>query len=88
MKIIVRTLAGKQMPLEIEADWTVRQIKEEIEKDHGLKADSLKIIAYGKVHDNDEEKASVFIKEGDYIVAMIQKAKPAPKPKAEEKKEE
>ena len=89
MKLIVKTLAGKQMPLEIEPDFTVRQVKEQIEKDHGLKADLLKLIHYGKVLDNDEKKASDFtIKENDFIVAMVQKPKPQPKPKEEVKKEE
>lgn len=77
------------MPLEIDADFTVRQVKEQIEKDHGLKADLLKLIHYGKVLDNDEKKASDFqIKENDFIVAMVQKPKPVPKAKEEVKKEE
>jgi hypothetical protein len=92
MKIIVKTLNGKQLPLEIESDWTVRKVKEEIEKCHELKADTLKLIAYGKVLDNDEKSAADFsIKDGDFVVAMVQKPKPAPKAKpapVEEKKDE
>jgi UV excision repair protein RAD23 len=89
MKLIVKTLNGKQLPLEIQADWTLRQVKDQIEKDHDLKADSLKIVHYGKVLDGDDKQASSFnLKEGDCIVAMVTKAKPAPKAKAEEKKEE
>ena len=90
MKIIVKTLAGKQLPIEIEGDWTVRKVKEQIETDHEMKADSLKLIAYGKVLDSDDKNVSEYnIKEGDFIVAMVQKAKPAPKPKpAEEVKKE
>jgi len=80
MKIIVKTINGKQLPLEIEPDWTVRQIKEQIEKDHAMKADSLRIIAYGKVLDQDNKTASeCALKEGDFVVAMVQKPKPAPK---------
>ena len=46
-----------------------------------MKADSLKLIAYGKVLDNDEKKCSEHsLKENDYIVAMVQKAKPDKKP--------
>ena len=65
-------------------------MKEQIEKDHEMKADSLKLIAYGKVLDSDDKKVTEYnIKEGDFIVAMVQKAKPAPKPKpAEEVKKE
>jgi hypothetical protein len=54
-----------------------------------MKADSLKLIAYGKVLEPDEKLASDFsLKEGDFIVAMVQKPKPVPKPKEEVKKED
>jgi hypothetical protein len=90
MKIIVKTLNGKQLPLEIQPEWTVRATKEEIEKVHALAADTLKLIAYGKVLDKDESPISEYaIKEGDFIVAMVQKAKPVKAaPKVEDKKEE
>lgn len=89
MKIIVKTLSGKQLPLEIELEWNIRKVKEEIEKVHELKADSLKLIAYGKVLEDDNKSAGDYnIKENDFIVAMVQKAKPAPKPKKEDEKKE
>lgn len=97
MKIIVKTLNGKQLPIEVETEWTVRMVKEEIEKCHELKADAIKLIKYGQVLDSDEKTVADFsFKEGDFIVAMVQKPKPAPKvkaapveaPKTEEKKEE
>lgn len=92
MKLIVKTLNGKQLPIEIEQETTIGQMKETIEKEHALKADSLKLIAYGKVLQSDDQKASEYnLKEGDFIVAMVQKAKPVAKPKpdaAEVKKEE
>ncbi len=89
MKITVKTLNGKQLPLEIELTWTLRQVKEQIEKDHQIKADTLKLIAYGKVLEADEKLVSEYsIKENDFIVAMTQKAKPAPKPKPEEPKKQ
>ena len=72
MKITVKTLSGKQLPLEIETDWSIRKVKEQIEKDHDLKADSLKLIAYGKVLDSDDKLVSDHnLKEGDHIVAMV-----------------
>ena len=100
MKLIVKTLAGKQLPIEVESDWSVKQVKDQIEKDHQLESEKLKLIAYGKVLDSDDKKVAEFnLKEGDFIVAMVQKAKPKPAakpadkpkeeaPKAEEKKEE
>jgi hypothetical protein len=65
-------------------------VKEQIEAEHQLPADTLKLIAYGKVLEADEKTAADYnIKEGDFIVAMQQKAKPAPKAKpAEEAKQE
>ena len=77
------------MPLEIELEWTIRKVKEQIESDHDLKADTLKLIAYGKVLEHDDKLASDYsIKEGDFVVAMVQKAKPQPKKKEEVKQEE
>jgi hypothetical protein len=44
------------------------------------------LIAYGKVLDSDEKAASEYnIKEGDFIVAMVQKAKAVKKPKEDAK---
>lgn len=89
MKITIKTLGGKQLPIEVELEWSILQVKEQIEKDHGLKADRLKLIAYGKVLDSDEKKVSDYsLKENDFIVAMESKPKPAPKPKKEEPKKE
>lgn len=60
------------MPLDIMADDTIRHVKEKIEAAHELKADSLKLIAYGKVLANDKGLVSEFnIKDGDFIVAMV-----------------
>ena len=79
-KIIVKTLNGKQLPLDIEGEWTVRAVKEAIETNHGMAADTLKLIAYGKVLDKDENSAASYnLKENDFVVAMTQKAKPKPK---------
>jgi len=89
MKIIVKTLNGKQLPLEIEVEWSVLKLKQEIEAKHELKAETLKLIAYGKVLEAEDKAVSEYgIKEGDFIVAMVQKVKPAPKKKEEVKQEE
>lgn len=49
MKLIVKTLNGKQLPIEVESESTVGEIKQKIEAEHSLKAETLKLIAYGKV---------------------------------------
>ena len=60
-----------------------------------MPAAQLKLIHLGKILDSDEKAVSEYgIKDGEFIVAMVQKAKPAAKPKPveeakpEEKKEE
>ena len=54
-------------------------MKQKIEEVHKLPADTLKLIAYGKVLDNDDKKTSEYgVNEGAFIVAMTQKAKPKP----------
>ena len=46
-----------------------------------MAAADLKLIAYGKVLDKNENKVSDHnLKDGDNIVAMVQKKKVAPKP--------
>ena len=50
-----------------------------------MAADTLKLIAYGKVLDKDDNLASSYnLKEGDFVVAMVQKKKPEPKAKPAE----
>lgn len=72
MKLIVKTLSGKQLPVEVDGSGTVRMLKEAIEKDHDMKADSLKLIAYGKVLGDDDKKLEEHnLKDNDYIVAMV-----------------
>jgi len=47
-------------------------LKDEIEKKHDLKSEALKLIAYGKVLDKDENSVESYsIKENDFIVAMV-----------------
>ena len=71
MKLTVKTLAGKQLPIEVEEPCSVAQLKEKIEAEHQLKAETLKLIAYGKVLDSDEKTTNDYgIKDGDFIVAM------------------
>jgi len=72
MRIVVKTIAGKLMPIEIEGENSIREIKEIIESTHDLKADALKLIAFGKVLDDDGKKANeIPLKDNDNIVAMV-----------------
>ena len=52
----------------------IKQLKDKIEEVHKLEADTLKLIAYGKVMDQDDKTLADFkIKEGDFLVVMQQK---------------
>ncbi|TNV82480.1 hypothetical protein FGO68_gene4099 [Halteria grandinella] len=81
MKIVIKTLQGKQLPLEVEETYTIRQTKEKIEEEHKMQADSQKLIAYGKVLEDDNKSLKDYqIKEGDFLVVMVSKPKPVAKP--------
>lgn len=77
------------MPLEVEEDTKISTLKEQIQTEHAMPAESQKLIAYGKVMDDSEKTLKDYkITEGGFIVVMVQKAKPAPANKSEDKKEE
>jgi hypothetical protein len=49
-------------------------VKQKIEKEYDMKADLMKLIAYGKVMDDDAKTLKDFnIKDADQIVVMISK---------------
>jgi Ubiquitin family len=81
----------------------VRQTKEKIEEEHKMAADSMKLIVYGKVLEDDNKSLKDYsIKEGDFLVVMVAKVselylynewffmqpKPAAKPKEDVKMDE
>jgi hypothetical protein len=52
----------------------VQAVKNQIQTEHNLPADQMKLIAYGKVmEDNDKSLKDYSIKEGDFLVVMIAK---------------
>jgi len=53
MKITLKTLKGQQLPLDVEPDMTVEVLKQKIQDTHGHAAETQKLIAYGKVMDDD-----------------------------------
>jgi selenophosphate synthetase-related protein len=80
MKITLKTLQGKQLPIELEEDMTIADTKKKIEEEHKMAAESQKLIAYGKVLADEAQTLRDYnIKDGDFIVVMVQKAKPKPK---------
>ena len=54
--------------------YQIRQTKEKIEQEHKMQADSQKLIAYGKVLEDDSKSLKDYsIKEGDFLVVMVSK---------------
>ena len=88
MKIIIKTLNGKTFDIEAEETDTVLATKETIASVHdNMPAESQKLIALGKIMDNDKTLKDYNVSEGNFLVVMVTKAKPKKK-KEEEKKDE
>ena len=52
----------------------MRQTKEKIEEEHKMAADQQKLIAYGKVLEEENKTLKEYsIKEGDFLVVMVSK---------------
>lgn len=59
------------MPLEVKESFTIKQVKEKIEKEHNKPADSMKLVGYGKTLQDSKSLKDYDIKEGDFLVAMV-----------------
>jgi len=77
MKVTIKPLKGDTFEVEYEAETLVKDLKETIA---GLKpdmpADGMKLIYSGKILNNDQPMKDYGIKEGEFLVVMVAKAKP------------
>ena len=78
MKIIFKTLTGKQFDLEVEETDTVASIKGRIEEKKKADGESFpaadqKLVILGKIMEDDKTLQSYNVKEGNFIVVMVQK---------------
>lgn len=76
MKIIIKTLTGKQFPIEIEDTETVATLKQRIEEFKKTEGESFpaadqKLVILGKIMDDDKTLQAYNVKEGNFIVVMI-----------------
>mmetsp|Transcript_19858 Transcript_19858/g.40907 ORF Transcript_19858/g.40907 Transcript_19858/m.40907 type:complete len:453 (-) Transcript_19858:1327-2685(-) len=79
MKLTVKTLKGGKFVVECESSQVVSEVKAIIESTNSeLPAANLKLIHSGKVLLNDATIESYGIKENDFLVVMVTKAKKAP----------
>mmetsp|Transcript_13448 Transcript_13448/g.18783 ORF Transcript_13448/g.18783 Transcript_13448/m.18783 type:complete len:461 (+) Transcript_13448:93-1475(+) len=86
MKLTVKTLKGEKFAVEVETSCSIGQVKTIIE---GVKSElpsaSMKLIHSGKVLKDDQTIEGCNVKENDFLVVMVTKAKKAaaaPKPAA------
>eukprot|EP00618_Florenciella_parvula_P003239 CAMPEP_0119467086 /NCGR_PEP_ID=MMETSP1344-20130328/1438_1 /TAXON_ID=236787 /ORGANISM="Florenciella parvula, Strain CCMP2471" /LENGTH=105 /DNA_ID=CAMNT_0007499429 /DNA_START=235 /DNA_END=548 /DNA_ORIENTATION=- len=76
MKLTVKTLTGKNFPIEVETTLTVAQVKSHIEATNSaFPAAQQKLIHAGKVLKDDSVLGDSGIKEEDFLVVMVSKPK-------------
>ncbi|VDB87414.1 unnamed protein product [Peniophora sp. CBMAI 1063] len=77
VKVTIKTLQQKVFTIETAESDTVRDLKSKISAEQGHPVENQKIIFSGKVLADDKAIASCNIKEKDFLVLMVAKAKPA-----------
>ncbi|XP_073332090.1 RAD23 homolog A, nucleotide excision repair protein b isoform X2 [Pagrus major] len=85
LTITLKTLQQQTFKIEIEAELTVKALKEKIEEDRGkdaFPAAGQKLIYAGKILNDDTLLKEYKIDEKNFVVVMVTKPKPAPPPQA------
>ncbi|KAI9183686.1 UV excision repair protein rad23 [Blastocladiella emersonii ATCC 22665] len=78
MKLTVKTLQQKAIVLDVEPTTTASGIKEKLAESQGFDVASQKLIYSGKILADDQTVEALGVKETDFMVVMVTKAKPAP----------
>jgi UV excision repair protein RAD23 len=76
MKLTIKTLKQISYTVEVQAEALVSNLKEEIEKSHGLDSKSIKLLYNGVVLDDKKSLSEIGVKDGHVIMMMNCKAKP------------
>ncbi|XP_030289885.1 RAD23 homolog A, nucleotide excision repair protein b isoform X2 [Sparus aurata] len=85
LTITLKTLQQQTFKIEIEAELTVKSLKEKIEEDRGkdaFPAAGQKLIYAGKILNDDTPLKEYKIDEKNFVVVMVTKPKAAPSPQA------
>jgi len=80
MKVKVKTLTGAATEFELEPTDTVLSLKEKVAAQHGADVNAVRLAFSGRVLNNPDTLEASRVKDGDTLIAVIPKAKPAPKP--------
>uniref|UniRef100_H2YVF2 UV excision repair protein RAD23 n=1 Tax=Ciona savignyi TaxID=51511 RepID=H2YVF2_CIOSA len=89
MQVTIKTLQQQIFKIDIEADDTVKALKEKIAGEMGSESfpvSGQKLIYAGKILDDAKSLVDYKIEESKFIVAMVTKPKPATPPASTEKK--
>ena len=74
MKIVVKTLQGKQTDYVVEDDSTVGMLKQKIAQSAGLDVSTIKLVHQGTLLNEDGKQLTAYgIKEQDFLVLMTNK---------------
>ncbi|CAJ1353540.1 unnamed protein product, partial [Effrenium voratum] len=80
-KVICRPLKGENFEVEVAAEATVADLKKGVsEKRSEMPAEQQKLIHQGKILDDKSLVKDIGIKEGEFVVVMLSKAKPPATP--------
>lgn len=84
MKLTIKTLQQSNFKIDIEAEKTVKDLKDKIEADHGkdYPSGSQKLIYSGKILADESKLSEYNIDEKKFVVLMITRPPPVPKSKA------
>jgi len=80
MKIKVKTLTGAGTDYEVEPTDTVLSLKEKVAAEHGADVSAVRLAFSGRVLNNADTLEASRVKEGDTLIAVIPRSKPAAKP--------
>jgi UV excision repair protein RAD23 len=79
MKIFLKSLKGDKAEFEVQPEDTVLSLKQQVKEAQGHEMEQQKLIFAGRIMEDAKQLAEYAIKEGDNLVVMISKPKPAPR---------
>ena len=84
MKIFLKSLKGDKAEFEVQPEDTVLSLKQQVQQVQGHEVEQQKLIFAGRIMEDAKQLAEYGLKEGDNLVVMISKPKPAPRAPAQE----
>jgi len=79
MKIFLKSLKGDKAEFEVQPEDTVLSLKQQVKEAQGHEVEQQKLIFAGRIMEDAKQLVEYGLKEGDNLVVMISKPKPAPR---------